>query len=159
MKKPKSSSISGAVMSQIKHGKVRMKPKLYHVLLGIASIGSVIATGFTIAYLSSIMFFWIRIQTSNTMAWGARANLEDSIASFPWWALMIAVILLIATTYLVRNQGRLYKHKTSTIALVIITASILLGLILSMFDIGKNHMPNTRPNFDPPGQGWQRQIR
>lgn len=158
MKKSKS-SISKDVMSQIKHGKVRMKPKLYHVLLGITTIGSVIATGFTIAYLSSIMFFWVRVQTAGTMAWGARANLEESIASFPWWALLLAVILLVVAIYLVRDQGRLYKHKAGTIAVVIVTSSIILGLIFSMFDIGKNHMPNTRPNFDPPGQGWQRQIR
>lgn len=158
MKKSKS-SISKDVMSQIKHGKVRMKPKLYHVLLGITTIGSVIATGFTIAYLSSIMFFWVRVQTAGTMAWGARANLEESIASFPWWALLLAVILLVVAIYLVRDQGRLYKHKAGTIAVVIVTSSIILGLIFSMFDIGKNHVPNTRPNFDPPGQGWQRQIR
>ena len=158
MKKSKS-SISKDVMSQIKHGKVRMKPKLYHVLLGITTIGSVIATGFTIAYLSSIMFFWVRVQTAGTMAWGARANLEESIASFPWWALLLAVILLVVAIYLVRDQGRLYKHKAGTIAVVIVMSSIILGLIFSMFDIGKNHVPNTRPNFDPPGQGWQRQIR
>lgn len=158
MKKSKS-SISKDVMSQIKHGKVRMKPKLYHVLLGVTTIGSVIATGFTIAYLSSIMFFWVRVQTAGTMAWGARANLEESVASFPWWALILSIILLAVAIYLVRDQGRLYKHKAGTIAVVIVTSSIILGLIFSMFDIGKNHVPNSRPNFDPPGQGWQRQIR
>ena len=116
-------TISASVMDQIKSGKVRMKPRAYYVALSVASVGAVILAGISIAYLSSIMFYWIRIQTADTMAWGARANLNESIASFPWWA-----------------------------ALIVIVSSILLGFGLSLFDVGTSHTPNQQ-NYRGQGQG------
>ncbi len=156
MKKQISSSVSLSVMKQIKSGKVHMKPRLYFALLGLISGGSVILAGVTITYLSSIMFFWFRILTADTMAYGARAKLSESITSFPWWALVAALLLLAAAVLLVRRQRQMYKHKTSSIVLVISACSLLLGFVISLFNIGSPHIPN---QFNKPGQGqgqgWQ----
>jgi hypothetical protein len=96
----------------------------------------------------------VRIQTANTMAWGAREHLSEAIASFPWWALIVSLMLLVAAILLVRRQGRMYRHKTRTIALAIVSCSLLLGLGLSSLNIGQSHTPG-QPNQ---GQG-SRQLQ
>ena len=149
------SAIGKSVMDQIKSGKVHMKPRAYYSLLTIATTGAVVLAGITITYLSSIMFFWLRVVTADTMAYGARANLNDAITSFPWWALIAAAILLYVAVSLVRKQGRMYKHKTSNIVAVIVAGAIALGFVLSLLNIGNSHTPNTF-NKPTPGQGWQR---
>lgn len=152
MKSRTPDTISSSVMDQIKSGKVHMKPRVYYVALSVASIGAVLLAGITLAYLSSIMFFWVRIQTADTMAWGARANLSESIASFPWWTALLSIALLAVAVFLVRRHGRMYRHKTSTIAVILIVCSLLLGFILSLLDVGNSHTPNI-PNGRGQGQG------
>ena len=123
-----SSPISKSVMDQIKSGKVHMKPRAYYWLLSLVTISAVVLAGITMTYLSSIVFFWLRVVTADTMAYGARANLNDAIASFPWWALIAAAILLYVAVSLVRKQGRMYKHKTSSIVAVIVAGAGLPAL-------------------------------
>ena len=142
MKSRTPDTISSLVMDQIKSGKVHMKPRAYYVALSVASIGAVLLAGITLAYLSSIMFFWVRSQTADTMAWGARANLSESIASFPWWTALLSIALLAVAVFLVRRHSRMYRHKTSTIAVILIVCSLLLGFILSLLDVGNSHTPN-----------------
>ena len=82
MRKQTSTDIKASVMDQIKSGKVHMKPRPYYTLLGLTSVGAVVLAGVAIAYLSSIVFLWFRILAADTMAYGARANLSESIATF-----------------------------------------------------------------------------
>jgi len=151
MSKQSTTPIGESVMNQIKSGKVHMKPRAYYVSLGIISVATITLAGVSLAYFWSIIFFWVRIQTADTMAWGARENLSEAIASFPWWALIVSLILLTAAVLLVRRQGRMYRHKTRTIALAIVSCSLLLGLGLSSLNIGQSHTPG-QPN-QRQGQG------
>lgn len=156
MKKQTSTNIKSSVMDQIKSGKVHMRPRSYYTLLGLASAGAVLLASIAIAYLSSIVFFWFRILAADTMAYGARANLSELIASFPWWIVALALLFLMVAVLLVRKQGRMYKHKTSTIILAIVTCSLFLGLGMSFLNIGNSHTPNP---FNRDGQGQGRGWR
>lgn len=155
MREQDPSKINKSVISAIKSGKVHMRPRAYFTLLGFVSIGAVVLAGVATAYLMSIMSFWVRIQMADTMAYGARANLRESIASFPWWALVAAAILLVLAIVLVRHHGKMYKHKVSTVAIVLIICSLILGLGLSFLDVGKSHTSN-RMNGRGQNQSWQR---
>ena len=161
VKKAKAVSLSGAVMQQIEEGRVTMRPRTYFVLLAAASAAAVVSASLVTAYLTSMLFFWWRIQTADTMAWGARAHLSSAAASFPWWMLLLSIGLIALAVWLVKKQGRLYRHKTSTIVLGIILASILLGSVLSTFNIGASHTPGQRGNINSSqrGPGWQRNNR
>ena len=149
------SAIGKSVMDQIKSGKVHMKPRAYYSLLSLVTISAVVLAGITITYLSSIMFFWLRVATADTMAYGARANLNDAIGSFPWWALVAAALMLYVAATLVRKQGRMYKHKAGSIVAMIVAGAVTLGFVLSLLNIGSSHTPNSF-NKPTPGQGWQR---
>lgn len=158
MKNPKATDISQSVMAQIKSGRVRMKPRVYYSLLGVVSAVAIILAGISVAYLSSIFFYWLRIQTADTMAWGARANLSQSIAEFPWWVLLAATALLALAVMLVRRHGQMYRHKTSTIALILVACSLLLGLGLSYLNVGASHTPKRVDSSERmQGQRWKNQ--
>ena len=156
MKKQTSIDIKASVMDQIRNGQVRMKPRSYYTLLSIASVGAATLASVAIAYLFSIVFFWFRILAADTMAYGARANLNELITSFPWWVVVLALLFLTIAVILVRKHGRMYKHRISTIILIIITSSLLVGLGLSFLSIGNSHTPNSlnRPGQGQ-GRGWQ----
>ena len=135
---------SPAVMDKIKSGQVSMRPKWYFALTATLASATVLVLSVAAAYLFSIAFFALRIQTASTPAYGARANLANTIESFPWWALLLGVILVYVAVMVVRHHGRMYKHRPSTLTLVLVSISLIVGLGLSFFDKGSNHSNQPR---------------
>lgn len=125
--------ISESVMKQIKHGSVTMKPRVFFSLLTALAIVAVVSAAIATAYAANIVFFWWRVQASDTMAWGARANLSAAIDSFPWWALLLAGVMLGVAVWLIKRWGGLYRYKTRTIVTVIVLASLFVGFAVSTF--------------------------
>lgn len=130
------------VLHKIKQGDVRMKPRIYFVSLAGLTAAAVAASSLAIAYLASIMFYWLRIQTASTMAYGARRNLNEALTTFPWWAVIVAVGITALAVVLVRKQGTMYRHKASTVALSIVGLSLIVGLLLYAVGIGGVTGPN-----------------
>lgn len=130
-------SISEDVMQKIKQGDVQMKPRQYFTLLSIVVTMAVLLAGLAVSYLSSIIFFWIRIESSSRMAYGARRNLSEAIAEFPWWAVFVAVGLVILAVILVRKHGTMYRHKASTVTVAIVLLSLFIGFIMYTVGIGE----------------------
>ena len=156
MKQRTPQSINASIMKQIKSGDVQMKPRMYYSALATASAGIVLFAGLATAYLLSIVFFWIRIETADTMARGARANLDESVSSFPWWAVLVSVTLIVIAVLITRRHGRMYKHKTSSIAVVVVAVSLLAGLGFSLLGVGTPHSSN---QGSAPGQGQAQNWR
>ncbi len=128
-----------SVMNKIHNGEVQMRPRLYYTVLGLTSVSAILLSSMVAAYMFSIIIFWLRIQTANTMAYGARANLANSVESFPVWTALVSVILIILATTLSRRYRRIYKYKVSTVAAFLIISSLIIGLILSFSGINKPH--------------------
>lgn len=128
MSKETKTDISRSVMEQIKHGDVSMRPRVYFVLLTILSVVTVILASTVIAYLMNIVSFWWRVQSAETMAWGARAHLAAAIDSFPWAVLLIAIAMLVLAVWLVKKQGTIYRYKTWMVVVAIVMMSLLVGL-------------------------------
>lgn len=146
-------SIAGDVMQKIKRGEVRMKPRFYFSILSILIVFAVLAAGLAVSYLSSILFYWIRIETSATMAYGARRNLNEAIAAFPWWVVAVAASLVFLAVILVRKHGTMYRHKASTVALFVIAFSLIVGLIL--YSLGIGGLGDSRHNNQGSGRRGQ----
>lgn len=138
MKKPVSKSVSAVVLQKAKSGKIQMKPRFYYVLIGTIGALVVFLASTTIAYLANIMFFWVRVQTANTAAYGARAKLAQTIASFPWWSLLALVALLVLAVVIIRHQGHMYRLKISTTVLIILLSSLIVGLLFSLLSFPKH---------------------
>ena len=137
-------TISQDVMKRIKQGEVHMKPRLYFTILSLLIGLSVFAAGLVSAYVLSIVFYWVRIESASTAAYGARRNLHETLVAFPWWAVLAAIVLVVMAVVLVRKHGTMYRHRVATVALIVVVLSVCMGLVL--YTVGVGGHSGTRHN-------------
>ena len=102
---PKTSTIEKNVMHQIHDKKTVMRPRSYYIYLTTLSVVAIGLLVFISVYFMSIATFWLRIQSAEGPAYGARQNLATLVGSFPWWALLLGVLSLAGIIYLVKKTG------------------------------------------------------
>jgi hypothetical protein len=132
------SPIEENVMSRIKTGKVKMHPKIYYSLVSLLSVAAIMLMGVVSAYAMSVVTLWLRIQAAQGPAYGAKRNLANLVDVFPWWALLLGVISLVAIVYLIRKFRGLYKIKLTYLILIVVMIASLIGFALSY-----SSLPNT----------------
>ncbi len=137
MKQQPDTPVIHKVMTDIKEGKVGMRPRTYYTLLLVAATLGAVVLGLIISYAVDITIFWYKIQTASTPAYGARANLSQALGSFPWWAIAVAALALIAAIWLIKKQGTMYRVRTSVVALALIAAACAVAVVLSLAGIGE----------------------
>lgn len=144
------STLQKDVMDRIHRGSVRMKPRIYFTVLWLTGVIATGAAGISVAYLISMASYIVRIQTAHTPAYGARQNLSEAIASFPWIAVIVSTGLVIGAIWLMRKYSRVYRYSITRVVLIFLAISCILGIGLSYTDIGK---PRTHGNnTDATGQ-------
>lgn len=145
------STIEERVMDKIQSGRVHMRPRAYYVSLSVLGILVVALLGFVSSYFMSVMSLWIRVQAASGPAYGAKRNLDTLMAAFPWWALLLGLLSLIATVYFVRKVGRLYKIRLSYLIPVVVATFLVLGFIFSYGSLPKmfNHQNGTMMQNKP----------
>ena len=125
------SSIEKNVMAKIKTGQAKMHPKVYFSIFNTIGVLMIILFGFVNASVMSLVVLWLRIQGAQGPAYGAKRNLASMIDIFPWWALLVGIVSLIAAIYFIRKIGNLYKMRLIHLVLLIIATSLVLGFALS----------------------------
>lgn len=133
-----------------------MRPAIYFSLLSVLTIIASLSAGVAMAYLSSIAFFWVRTIGINSRAYGLRRNLAETIASFPWWAVIIFFTLTVLAVFLIRRYGHIYRHKSRYLFLIMISVALIAGLVMSSFGIGDlNHSERNGQGTSEKGPWWQ----
>lgn len=140
------SAIQTNVLRQIHSGTVRMRPRIYFTILWLLGVSASIVASLLVAYLINILTYIIRINTATTPAYGARKNLSEAIASFPWWAVLLSITLTITAIWLMRKYGRMYRYRMSVIIVCFLTASVILGVGMSYANIGHSDRSNGHTN-------------
>lgn len=143
-RQPKKTEIENTVMAKIKKQEVKMKPHYYYTLLSVLGVGFVALASLVVAYSMSVVTLWLRIQDAPGPAYGAKRNLSSMISEFPWWALIIGIILLVVSIVVIRKIGILYKFRLAYLIPLIIIAVSVLGFALSytaLPDTFKSHSP------------------
>lgn len=132
--------IGSQVLEKINRGEVAMRSRLYFTLIAIASVVATITSAILFAYFVRIATIGLRIASANTPAYGARQNLEQLLASFPWWSAIMAVISGVLALGLLRRYGRLYRYRISVVIVSFISIVTIVGILLSF--VGGVHQPN-----------------
>lgn len=132
----KTASITENVLGQIKNGKVKMKPSIYFSLISFGVLLASLMSGIIMTYSSSVMFFWLRIVSSGNAAYGAKRNLVETLADFPWWTILVLIAVVVLLVYIVRNFGTAYRHKIANILVIILLISLIAGFMMSLFGVG-----------------------
>lgn len=146
-------NIASKVMQEIEVKHVTMRPRWHFVATSaLGLLGVVALTGLTV-YLINIMTLTIRIQTIDRPLFGARQRLSDLLGSFPWWAAIVAIAAVPGLVWLLRNTSRLYRIRTGWTLLLVLSVSIMLGVLLSISPLNQMH---PGPNGTAPrGQHWR----
>ena len=131
----KATTIEKEVMAKIQTGKVHMRPRSYFILLGSLIAIAISLLSFVSVYLMSVWTFWQRIIINDRPAFGAKRNLANLLETFPWWALILGIVLLICIIYLVKKTGHMYKIRLVYLIPIIIVGFIIVGFVLSYSDL------------------------
>lgn len=144
--------ITKKVMSKIKTGQIKMKPKWYFWLgslsMFIALVGLVIVS----IFLISLVTFSLR--SHGPM--GA-IRYQQIVSSFPWWAPIIIVIGLITGIILLKKYDFSYKKNFIFIIIIFVSAVLLAGILMDIlgFDnlwIKRGPMRRFYQQYDGNGQ-------
>jgi len=140
-------NISEAVMDKIHHGKIRMRPKVYFVIGSLLAFLGLVASMLISVFLVGLMRFSLR--THGPMG---EYRLEQILSSFPWWAVIVAILGLVIGIWLLRQYDFSYKINFKVIAIGFVVAIIVAGWVIDM--TGLNDILFRRG----PGQGIMRQY-
>lgn len=151
MKQP---DMSAKVMQEIESQHIKMRPRWHFFLLGTSSVLGIVGLSGLSAYLINIITLSIRIQSVDRPMYGARQHLIDLLAHFPWWALIVAILAIISLVWLLRQNSRLYRVRIGWIIALVLSASIVAGLLISISPLGQLH--NDQNQNTPRGPQWRR---
>jgi uncharacterized membrane protein YdcZ (DUF606 family) len=116
------------LISQIKGGKIKMKPKWYFLLgstfITIALIGLIIGSTFLVSLIT------FSLKTHGPM--GA-IRFERLLNSFPWWAPILTIIGFALGIILLKKYDFSYKKNFITILGIIFISILLSGFLIDHF--------------------------
>lgn len=123
-------NISDNVMSQIKSGKIRMRPRVYYV---IGALGIIIG----LAALVTISVFLISLFMFSLRTHGPMGNIryQQLLEGIPWWTLVVATIGIFGGVLLLKKFDFSYKSNFLTIAVVFVVAIIIAGFAIDYLKI------------------------
>lgn len=123
-----SQSVKERVLSAIKSGKAKMRPRWHFVLRGILLATGAMIAGLLLLYLASFIVFSMR----QTGAWFAPAFGLPGWFSFlrhvPWILIALSVIFIAVLEVLVRRYSFAYRRPLLYSVLVIVLIAIVAGI-------------------------------
>ena len=142
--------ITNDIMSQIKKGQIKMKPKWYFALGSFSMI-------LGLSSISIVLMFVIRLLMFSIRSHGPMADvrLQLIISSFPLWAPIVAILGIIFGIFMLKKYDFSYKKNFYLVVLGLITAIILSGILIDKFDLDR-FMFGSRFGR---GNGINRQVR
>jgi len=140
-------NITKIVMEKIHHDKIKMHSKVYF------AIGSVIAfAGLVASILVSVFLFGLVRFSLRTHGPMGEYRLDQMLASFPLWMVLIAILGLIIGIWLLRQYDFSYKINFKVIAIIFVGAIIIAGWIIDMTGLNDTLFQKGR------GQGIMKQY-
>ncbi len=122
--------ITQNIMSQINEGKIKMRPKIYFVLGSILTFTGLIFSIVVSVFLIGIVRFSLR--THGPMG---EYRLNQILSSFPWWALVFAVLGLVLGIWLIRKYDFSIKLDLKIISVIFVLSVILGGVVIDAIGI------------------------
>ncbi len=116
------------LISQIREGKIKMKPRWYFVLGSIFMITALIGLIISSVFLVSLITF--SLKTHGPM--GA-IRFEQLLSSFPWWAPILTIIGFIIGIILLKKYDFSYKKNFILIIGVILISILFSGFLIDHF--------------------------
>ena len=112
-------------MDRIHGGKARMRPRLYFVAGSL-----LVLIGLTVSIVVSTFLVGVTRFAVRSHGPGGSYRLDQMLASFPWWAPLIALLAIATGVWLLRRYDFSYKKNFWLIVVGFILAVVIAGFIL-----------------------------
>lgn len=130
--------IKDQVMAKISSGEVKIRSRNYFMFIGALVAATALVGGLLAAYVVSMSLYWLRIQSSPGSAYGANRNLQEMLTNFPWWTIVLSVVLIIGIVRAVRSYKQYYRFSRLKLAILVTVIIVILGLVLSSVQYPKS---------------------
>ena len=137
--------ITNSVMKNIRSGEVKMHSRWYFVLGSLALLAGVVSSVIVTTFFVSLTSFALRSHGP-----GGTYRLQEILASFPWWAPMLALVGLILGIWLLKKYDFSYKRNFLLIIVGLLIAILIAGITIDYLDLNDIWMKR-----GPMRQYWQ----
>jgi len=120
-------NIADSVMSQIRQGKLKMRPKIYFILGSVFTMAGLAAAIAVSVFLVSLIRFAFRVHGPI-----GQYRLDQLLSVFPWWAPVLAVVGLAVGIWLLRQYEFSYKTNFWVIIIGFIAAIVIVGWMMDL---------------------------
>lgn len=120
------------IISQIKKGNIKMKPRWYFILGSLIMSFGLVGLSMGIIFLFNLSIFLIR-RNGPLMMW----KLQVILANFPWWIPIVAIIGMIFAIYLLKKYDFSYKKNFLFIVLIFIILTFLAGFLIDKLGLNE----------------------
>jgi hypothetical protein len=119
-----SKSINKTILSEIKSGQLKMRPRWYFILGSFLSFVSLVTISLVVIFLVNLILFSLDHQQ-----FFSSPRFSLLISSVPLYLPILAILGLALGTFLLKRYDFSYRHKPTYLAIIIILA-VLLGSYL-----------------------------
>lgn len=117
--------ITGTIMNKIHGGEIKMRSRVYFVIGSIFTFIGLVASMLISVFLVGLIRFSLRSHgPMGEYRW------EQLLSSFPWWAVIVAVLGLVIGIWLLRQYDFSYKMNFMVIAVGFILSIFVAGFII-----------------------------
>ncbi len=117
-------------MDEIRQGHLKMRPKFYFVSGSILVFISLILSALSSIFLFGLIRFSLR---SHGPMGGYR--LQQLVDSFPWWAVILAMVGLVIGLWLLSKYDFSYKINYKILVVGFIAAVIIAGYLVDLLGL------------------------
>jgi len=132
------SKINKNIMSQIKSGQLKMKPRWYFVLGSILTLLGLLGITFAVIFLTNLTIFLL-----NRPGFVNSFRFDYLLNSFPLWVPTGAIIGMIIGLILLKRYDFSYRHNFRIILIFIIAAIISSSYLLNSLGLNQNLSTHT----------------
>jgi len=135
----KNLKIQEKVISGIRSGKLRIKPKWHFVLFSFSLVVGFVGLSLVLVFLASLLSFSLR--THGPMG---EIRFQQLLSNFPWWAPLLMLLGLFLAYRLFKKYDFSYKKHYLIIIFSFIVAVFLAGWLLEQVGIANWFMRSGR---------------
>ena len=118
-------NITDSIMGEIHHGNLKMRPRLYFIIGSTLLFISLVLSALSSVFLFGLIRFSLR--SHGPMG---QYRFEHLLESFPWWAVVSAVLGLIIGLWIIRKYDFSYKINFKIIIIGFVAAIIIAGYLV-----------------------------
>lgn len=130
-KKQTKNTIEKTVMEKIMSGKIVMKPRWYFILGSTLTLLGLVGVSVGAIFLINLLFFLLRKRGFGIL------KLQLMIYSFPWWILLLAIILIATGIWFLKKYEFSYKKNFLLIVIAFVVSIFLAAFLIDSMGINE----------------------